>query len=65
MGQELSCSAARENDIFEAVAAGEMAEVVAVLENDPLAVHLATVYERLSPLHVAAANGRTEVGFWF
>ncbi|KAK9122680.1 hypothetical protein Sjap_012282 [Stephania japonica] len=61
MGQELSCVASHENDFFRAVKVGNLETVEAMLERDPTLIEHTTVYGRLSPLHIAAANGRIEL----
>ncbi|CAA7389675.1 unnamed protein product [Spirodela intermedia] len=62
MGQGLSCTWSRqENEFFGAVQAGDAEIVESLLEAEPELLHLTTVYDRLSPLHIAAANGRIEV----
>lgn len=62
MGQGLSCAAVLESGLFDAAAAGDLDEFEAALERDPAALRHVTIYDRLSPLHVAAVHGRTEVG---
>ncbi|KAK1270751.1 putative E3 ubiquitin-protein ligase XBAT31 [Acorus gramineus] len=61
MGQGLSCRANHEHDFFRAVQAGDLESVEYMVESEPSMLHRTTVYERLSALHIAAANGRIEV----
>ncbi|KAF6169170.1 hypothetical protein GIB67_013600 [Kingdonia uniflora] len=61
MGQGLSCRASHENGFFTAVQLGELDMVEIMLERDPFLLDQTTVYDRLSALHIAAANGRFEV----
>ncbi|KAK1322172.1 putative E3 ubiquitin-protein ligase XBAT31 [Acorus calamus] len=61
MGQGLSCRASHEHDFFRAVQAGDLESVEYMVESEPSMLHRTTVYERLSALHIAAANGRIEV----
>lgn len=61
MGQGLSCSASHENGLFSAVQFGDLETVQVLLKNEPSMLHNSTLYDRQSPLHVAAANGQIEV----
>lgn len=62
MGQGLSCTWSRqENEFFGAVQAGDVEMIESLLEAEPGLLQKTTVYDRLSPLHIAAANGRIEV----
>ena len=66
MGQSQSCSNHHHNyesvvGLFGAVANGELEVVEAILEEHPTLLEHTTGRARLSPLHVAAANGRVEV----
>ncbi|KAJ4953545.1 hypothetical protein NE237_030377 [Protea cynaroides] len=61
MGQGLSCRASDEHGLFRAVQIGDLDTVTALLERDPTLLHQSSVYDKLSALHIAAANGRIEV----
>ncbi|KAK7395326.1 hypothetical protein VNO78_15877 [Psophocarpus tetragonolobus] len=62
MGQKLSCRQQHEDHgLFPALASGELELVEAMVEEDPTVLEHTTGHDRLSPLHVAAANGRIEV----
>ncbi|XP_068642179.1 putative E3 ubiquitin-protein ligase XBAT31 [Aristolochia californica] len=61
MGQGPSCRLTQENGFFESVRMGDLDTFEAVVEREPEIIHRTTVYDRLSPLHIAAANGRLEV----
>ncbi|KAJ0979445.1 hypothetical protein J5N97_014919 [Dioscorea zingiberensis] len=62
MGQGLSCTrSSREHEFFSAVQAGDVELVELCLCRDPEMLHRSTIYDRLSALHIAAANGRLEV----
>lgn len=63
MGQGLSCAATQEHGFFSAVQSGDLDAVKTMLERDPSLIHQTTAYDRQSALHIAAANGRIEVGF--
>ena len=63
MGQGLSCGTNDEHGLFSAVQHGDLETVEAVLDKNPSLIHH-TVYDRYSVLHVAAANGQIEVGYW-
>ncbi|KAK6137983.1 hypothetical protein DH2020_028264 [Rehmannia glutinosa] len=60
MGQGLSCRASEEQGLFGAVQFGDLEFVEEVLKRDSTLIHHSTLYERNSPLHIAAANGRIE-----
>ncbi|KAK7350278.1 hypothetical protein VNO77_08683 [Canavalia gladiata] len=63
MGQRLSCrrQQRQNNALFAAIASGELEVVEAMLDNDVTDLEHATRHVSISPLHVAAANGRIEV----
>ncbi|CAA2987760.1 putative E3 ubiquitin-protein ligase XBAT31 isoform X2 [Olea europaea var. sylvestris] len=61
MGQGLSCRTSEEQGLFSAVQLGDFENVETVLERDPTLIHHFTVYDRHSALHIAAANGQTEI----
>ncbi|XP_010937641.1 E3 ubiquitin-protein ligase XB3 [Elaeis guineensis] len=62
MGQELSCArSSQEHEFFSAVQTGDLEAVESALRRDPDLLHQTTIYDRLSALHIAAANGRVEV----
>ncbi|CAN4119894.1 unnamed protein product [Withania somnifera] len=61
MGQGLSCGTTDEHGLFSAVQCGDLETLKAVLERKPSLIHHSTVYDRQSPLHIAAANGQIEV----
>jgi hypothetical protein len=64
MGQGVSCSrSSDEHEFFSAVQSGDLQSVEAALQSEPGLIHRTTIYDRLSALHIAAANGRTEVRF--
>lgn len=50
-----------DHGVFPALASGELEVVETMVEEDPTVLELTTGHDRLSPLHVAAANGRIEV----
>lgn len=64
MGQGLSCRTSEEQGLFSAVKVGDLETVEAVLKRDSGLVHHSTVYDRNTALHIAAANGQIEVGFF-
>ncbi|KAF7034041.1 hypothetical protein CFC21_045100 [Triticum aestivum] len=58
MGHGLSCSRdGDEHDFFRAAQAGDVDALDALLAADPALARRATIYDRLTALHVAAANG--------
>ncbi|XP_072976324.1 E3 ubiquitin-protein ligase XB3-like [Typha angustifolia] len=62
MGQELSCSrSSDEHEFFTAVQVGDLEMVESALQNEPNWLRRTTIYDRLSALHIAAANGRIEL----
>ncbi|CAN1150448.1 Putative E3 ubiquitin-protein ligase XBAT31 [Linum perenne] len=62
MGQQLSCVSNQEHgELFAAVQFGELDIVKIMLDRDPSLIHQTTVYDRQSPLHIAAANGQIEI----
>eukprot|EP00252_Welwitschia_mirabilis_P020980 TRINITY_DN525_c0_g2_i2.p1 TRINITY_DN525_c0_g2~~TRINITY_DN525_c0_g2_i2.p1 ORF type:complete len:358 (-),score=65.05 TRINITY_DN525_c0_g2_i2:493-1566(-) len=64
MGQSMSCRMSYEHTFFSAVQIGDMEAVQSLAEKKPRLLEETTVYERLSPLHIAAANGRISVLSW-
>ncbi|XP_010922347.1 E3 ubiquitin-protein ligase XB3 [Elaeis guineensis] len=62
MGQAPSCGrSSHDHNFFKAVEGGDLAMVESSLRMDPEILHQSTLYDRLSPLHIAAANGRLEI----
>ncbi|KAJ6826779.1 E3 ubiquitin-protein ligase XB3-like [Iris pallida] len=62
MGQALACVRSNdEHEFFSAVQAGDLDFVASVLRSQPRMLRRTTVFDRLSSLHVAAANGQLEV----
>ncbi|CAA0836404.1 Putative E3 ubiquitin-protein ligase XBAT31 [Striga hermonthica] len=61
MGQGLSCREQEETELFTAVQNGELQTVEAMADEDPNLLAVKTLHQKLSALHVAAANGRIEV----
>lgn len=61
MGQTLSCRQNHENALFIAVANGDLEVVEAMVNEDSTVLEQTLGHSKLSPLHVAAANGRIEV----
>ncbi|XP_058109698.1 putative E3 ubiquitin-protein ligase XBAT31 [Magnolia sinica] len=61
MGQGLSCRVTHEHGLFSAVQIGDLETIEALLDREPGIIHHATVYDRFSALHIAAANGQIEV----
>ncbi|KAF7026540.1 hypothetical protein CFC21_038651 [Triticum aestivum] len=58
MGHGLSCSRdGDEHDFFSAAQAGDVDALDGLLAADPALARRATIYDRLTALHVAAANG--------
>ncbi|KAE8774670.1 E3 ubiquitin-protein ligase XB3 [Hordeum vulgare] len=58
MGHGLSCSRdGDEHDFFRAAQAGDLDALDGLLAADPALARRATLYDRLTALHVAAANG--------
>lgn len=64
MGQGLSCRTSQEQGLFSAVQLGDREIFEAILKRDSALIHHSTVYDRNSLLHIAAANGQIEVGFF-
>lgn len=63
MGQApICCRSKLDHQFFEAMEAGDLEMVESALRRDPEILHRTTLYDRLSLLHIAAANGRLEVG---
>lgn len=61
MGQGLSCRPKNEHGLFVAVQFGDFQTVRFLLDKDPARLHHTTVYDRHSPLHIAAANGQIQI----
>jgi hypothetical protein len=62
MGHGVSCArTGDEHDYFRAAQVGDLEALEALLDADPSLARRATLYNRLSALHIAAANGRLEV----
>ncbi|XP_042012386.1 putative E3 ubiquitin-protein ligase XBAT31 [Salvia splendens] len=61
MGQGMSCSSSEEQGLFSAVQLGDLEMFEAILKRDSSLIHHSTVYDRNSPLHIAAANGQIEI----
>ncbi|KAL6854002.1 hypothetical protein ACP4OV_020031 [Aristida adscensionis] len=62
MGQGLSCSRdGEEHDLFRAAQVGDLAALDALLAADRALARRTTLYDRLSVLHVAAANAQLHV----
>ncbi|CAD6273257.1 unnamed protein product [Miscanthus lutarioriparius] len=62
MGHGVSCArTGDEHDYFRAAQVGDLDALGALLAADPSLARRATLYDRLSALHIAAANGRFEV----
>lgn len=62
MGHGASCArTGDEHDFFRAAQLGDLDALAALLAADPSLARRATLYDRLSVLHIAAANGRIEV----
>ncbi|KAK1394535.1 putative E3 ubiquitin-protein ligase XBAT31 [Heracleum sosnowskyi] len=61
MGQGLSCRPRNEHGLFVAVEFGDVETVRFLLDKDPGGVLHTTVYDRHSPLHIAAANGQIQI----
>ena len=58
MGHGLSCSRdGEEHDFFQAAQVGDLDALEDLLAADPALARRATIYDRLTALHVAAANG--------
>lgn len=63
MGQGLSCSERHENALFCAVHNGDLKALKAMVEEDLSVLEQTSGFDKVSALHVAAANGQIEVGF--
>ena len=62
MGQPLTCArSSDEHEFFTAVQAGDLDTVESFLSTEPHMLRRTTVFDRLSALHIAAANGQLEV----
>ncbi|KAK3156477.1 hypothetical protein QOZ80_2AG0107750 [Eleusine coracana subsp. coracana] len=58
----LSCSRdGEEHDLFRAAQVGDLETLDALLAADPSLARRASIYERLSALHIAAGNGHVQV----
>ena len=64
MGQGLSCGERLENGLFRAVQNGDLEFVRTMVEADPSVLEQTTPRSRMSALHIAAAYGQIEVGFF-
>lgn len=61
MGHGLSCGRdGEEHEFFRAAQSGDADAMDGLLAGDPSLARRATIYDRLTPLHVAAANGHLE-----
>ncbi|XP_062180301.1 E3 ubiquitin-protein ligase XB3 [Phragmites australis] len=62
MGHGVSCArTGDEHDYFRAAQLGDLDALDALLDADPSLARRSTLYDRLSALHIAAANGQLEV----
>lgn len=61
MGQGLSCRGSHEDGLFRAVQSGDLQITETMVGRDPSLLHQTTVYDRDTPLHIAAANGQIEI----
>lgn len=62
MGHGLSCAGStRDRDFFASVRAGHLESVRTAVQQDPSLLLRATFFDRLSALHIAAANGHVQV----
>lgn len=61
MGQGLSCRGNNDHGLFIAVQQGNLQIVTTLLQQDPSLFHQKTLFDRFSPLHIAAANGQIEI----
>ncbi|OIW08623.1 hypothetical protein TanjilG_03299 [Lupinus angustifolius] len=61
MGQGLSCRGSHEHGLFHAVQHGDFETFATLLETHPSLMNHTTVYDRHSPLHIAAANGQIQI----
>jgi len=67
MGQGLSCASPHhhhQDSIFGAAQYGDLDTLKSEIESDPSILCQTSLYDRQSLLHVAAANGQIEVGFF-
>eukprot|EP00252_Welwitschia_mirabilis_P020978 TRINITY_DN525_c0_g1_i1.p1 TRINITY_DN525_c0_g1~~TRINITY_DN525_c0_g1_i1.p1 ORF type:complete len:442 (-),score=91.71 TRINITY_DN525_c0_g1_i1:356-1681(-) len=64
MGQGVSCRVTYEHGFFSAIQLGDLEASKLLAEKRPKLLQETTVYDRLSPLHIAAANGRNSVLSW-
>lgn len=65
MGQGLSCGGRDDHGFLGAVGDGDVDLVEAMVEEDPGVLERTGRNGRLSALHLAAADGRIEVGLGF
>lgn len=65
MGQGLSCGERLKNGLFRAVQNGDLELVETMVKADPTILQQTTPRSRMSALHIAAAYGQIEVGFFF
>ncbi|OIW15746.1 hypothetical protein TanjilG_04281 [Lupinus angustifolius] len=62
MGQCLSCRVNHnEHVLFTAVQHGDFQTVITLLQDEPSLLYHTTLYDRHSPLHIAAANGQIQI----
>lgn len=61
MGQRVSCGSHQKDHLFVAVREGDLPYVEKVACEEPKLLHKPRFHERLTPLHVAASHGQTEV----
>lgn len=61
MGQNLSCRVASEQALVAAVQEGDSPMVEALLDKEPNLIKHSTVFQKQSPLHLAAANGQITI----
>jgi hypothetical protein len=62
MGHGVSCArTGDEHNYFRAAQVGDLDALDALLAADPSLARRATLYDRLSALHITAANGHLEV----
>ncbi|PKA61903.1 E3 ubiquitin-protein ligase XB3 [Apostasia shenzhenica] len=62
MGQGLSCGhPSIDHEFFAAAQYGELEAAETLIRRDPGVIRRATLYDRLSAIHIAAANGRVEM----
>lgn len=61
MGQGLSCRERHDNGLFSALHGGDLGILKAMVEEDPSVLEQTNGRDRVSALHIAAANGQIEV----